>query len=476
MPSFAEYDRFDALGLAALVKRREVSARELLEAAIARVTRDNPAINAVGTRLYDRGLATIERGPADGPFSGVPLLLKDLGAEIRGYPTNEGCSLFAGSVANHDSEIVRRHEAAGFVIFGKTHTSELGLSTSTESRLCGPTRNPWDRTRSAGGSSGGAAAAVAAGIVPLAHASDGGGSIRIPASCCGLFGLKPTRARTPMGPLVAEGWAGFSVVHAITRSVRDSAALLDATQGPDVGDPYWAPPPARPYSDEVAASPGRLRIAVTTSAWNGHAVDPHCVEAVRLAAKLCEDLGHHVEPASPAIDSDALGRASRLIISANVRTDLERRARALGRAYQRDDVETITWKMAEFGRTVSAEAYIEAIGAAQKAGRELGDFFLSYDVLLTPTQCTPPLPLGILDMMTEDTRRFGDAIAGTMAFTSLFNMTGSPAMSLPLHATPDGLPVGVQFAAPFGDEAVLFRLAAQLEAARPWADRKPDPG
>ena len=474
MVSIPEYDEYDALGLAALVRRRDVSPAELLDAAIERVERHNPKINAVVTKLYDRARAAIRRGLLEGPFSGVPVLLKDLGAQLRGVPTTAGCQMFADHVADHDSEIVRRYEAAGFIIFGKTNTSELGLSTSTEPRLFGPTRNPWDTGRSAGGSSGGSAAAIAAGIVPLAHASDGGGSIRIPASSCGLFGLKPTRARVPLGPDVAEGWAGNSVVHAITRTVRDSAALLDATSGLDVGEPYWAPPAARPYAEEVASPPRSLRVAVTTQAWNGHAVDPACVDAVTIAGKLCEELGHRVEPASPAFDAEAVAHASRIIISANVRAELERRAKVLGRSIELQDVETITWKMAKFGASLTAAEYIGAITTVHKAGRVLGKFFLDYDVLLTPTQCEPPLRLGVLDLMTDNPRAFNDAIAGTIAFTSVFNMTGTPAMTVPLHWTTDGLPVGVQFAARFGDEAVLFRLAGQLETTRPWADRRPN--
>ena len=333
-----DYDTYDGLGLAALVRRRELKSEELLETAIARVEARNPGVNAVVTRLYDRARAAIAAGLPEGPFTGVPYLLKDLGVLYAGAVTTWGSRLFANYVADHDSEITVRLKRAGLVIFGKTNTPELGLSASTEPRLFGPTRNPWNPGRSAGGSSGGAAAAVASGMLPMAHATDGGGSIRIPASCCGLFGLKPTRARNPMGPDQGEGWSGASVGHAVTRSVRDSAALLDATSGPDVGDPYWAPPPTGPFLAEVGRDPGRLRIALTTTPWNGQAVDPECSAAAGAAAKLCAELGHVVEEARPEVDAEALGQATRTIVGGNVRAQLEARAAALGREVTPEDV------------------------------------------------------------------------------------------------------------------------------------------
>jgi amidase/6-aminohexanoate-cyclic-dimer hydrolase len=467
------YEHYDGLGLAGLVRRGEVSPAELLEVAIARVEARNPEIGAVVARLDDEARAAIAAGLPEGPFTGVPYLLKDLGALYTGAVTSYASTLFAEWVADHDSEITARLKRAGLVIFGKTNTPEFGVSTSTEPRLFGPTRNPWNLAYSAGGSSGGAAAAVAAGMLPMAHATDGGGSIRIPASCCGLFGLKPTRARNPMGPDVGEGWSGCSVGHAITRTVRDSAALLDATSGPDVGDPYWAPPPARPFLEEVGAEPGSLRMALATAPWNGQPVDPECVEAATAAARLCERLGHRVEEASPKFDAEALGGATRLIAAANLRAQIEGRAAALGREATADDVERSTWALAAGGQTATAADYARAIVTMHRAGRAVGRFFTRYDVLITPTMCRPPYPLGVLDMMSEDQEAFGTAIAQSIAFTSLFNAAGCPAMSVPLHWSKEGLPVGVQFAAPFGDEATLFRLAAQLEAAQPWADRRP---
>ncbi len=468
-----DYERYDGLGLADLVKTRAVTAKELLTAAVARIEARNPAVNAVVNRLYDRAEAAIAAELPAGPFAGVPYLLKDLGVYYTGTVTSSGSAFFRDAIADHDSEIVARLKRAGLVILGKTNTSEFGLSTSVEPKLFGPTRNPWNLEFSAGGSSGGAAAAVASGMLPVAHATDGGGSIRIPASCCGLFGLKPTRARTPLGPDFGEGWSGMGVGHAVTRSVRDSAALLDVTAGPDVGDPYWAPPPGGPYLAEVGVDPGRLRIAFTTKAWSGHPVDVECVAAVLASAKLCESLGHSVAEASPFIDEELHNKARRVVIGANTRTTLEARGKALGREPRPDDVETFTWAAAESGRELTASDYAGAIRVLHQVGRVVGRFFTRYDVLLTPTMCEPPYKLGVLSMSGNDPQTYLQALLGTIAFTSLFNTAGNPAMSVPLHWSASGLPVGVQFAAPFGDEATLLRLGSQLEAARPWVDRRP---
>ena len=471
-----EFESFDGLGLAGLVRRGDVSPAELLDLAISRVEARNPELNAVVTRLYDQARAAIAAGLADGPFTGVPYLLKDLGAHYAGAVTSFGSALFKDFVVDHDSEITARLRRAGLVIFGKTNTPELGLTASTEPRLFGPTRNPWKLTHSAGGSSGGSAAAVAAGMVPMAHATDGGGSIRIPASCCGLFGLKPTRARNPMGPDAGEGWGGASVGHAVTRTVRDSAALLDATSGPDIGDPYWAPTPARPFLEEVGRDPGPLRIAITTRPWNGAPVDPECVEAAVAAGRLCERLGHHVEEATPAVDAKLLGEATLIIVGANVRAALEARAGALGRELAAGDVERLTWARATEGNTARAADYARSIGVVHRTGRVVARFFTRYDILLSPTMCQPPYPLGVLDLMSDDAEAYMRAILGAIGFTSLFNSAGGPAMSVPLAWSRAGLPIGVQFAAPFGDEATLFRLGAQLETTQPWAERRPPAG
>jgi len=363
-----DYDQYDGVGLAELVKTRQVSADELLEVAIERVEQRNPGTNAVVNRMYDQAKAAIAAGLPSGPFTGVPYLLKDLGPLYAGTVTTFGCSIFRNFVPDHDSEVVLRMKRAGLVIFGKTHSPEFGLSTSSESRLFGATHNPWNPEHSAGGSSGGSAAAIAAGMVPMAHATDGGGSIRIPASCCGLFGLKPTRGRTPFGPDYGERWSGLASGHAVTRSVRDSAALLDATAGPDIGDPYWAPPPSRPYLAEVGADAGHLRIAFTTKAWNGHAVDAECVAAVAGAAKLCGSLGHYVEEASPPIDEAARAKAVAIIVTSQTRAVLQRAAVILGREVTREDVEAITWAYAEFGRQFSASDYAVAIDTLHRTG------------------------------------------------------------------------------------------------------------
>jgi amidase len=473
MGSNADYERYDGLDLAELVKDGSVSAAELLEAAIERVEQRNPAINAVVDRMYDQAKAAIAAGLPSGPFSGVPYLLKDIGPLYAGTISTLGSSAFRKFIPVQDSEIVVRLKHAGLVIFGKTHTPEFGLSTSSESRLFGATHNPWNLEYSAGGSSGGSAAAIASGMVPMAYASDGGGSIRIPASCCGLFGLKPTRARTPMGPEMGEGWSGMVIRHAITRSVRDSAALLDVTAGAEIGDPYWAPPLERSYQAEVGANPGRLRIAFTTKPWNLQEVDSECVDAVDEAAKLCEDLGHHVGEASPEIDQAALSNAIWVIITAQTRALLQRAKPLVGRQATLEDVETVTWAYSEYARQFSASDYAEAITAVHRTGRVVGRFFTSYDILMTPTMCTPPHKLGEVSMMKTDIEAYHHIVVGDVAFTRLFNATGNPAMSVPLHWSAEGLPVGVQFVAPFGDEATLFRLAGQLETARPWANRRP---
>ena len=473
MAGFEDYEAYDGLGLAELVRTKEVAPTDLIEAAIARVERHNPALNAVVHEMYDAARRAIADGLPEGPFTGVPFLLKDLGALTSGAPTTNGSRLFADYVADHDTTLTERVRAAGLVIMGKTNTPEMGVSAACEPVLHGAARNPWNPERSPGGSSGGAAAAVAARLVPMAHGSDGGGSIRIPAANCGLFGLKPTRARNPAGPDVGEGWSGLSTAHAVTRSVRDSAALLDATSGPAPGDPYWAPPPARPFLDEVGADPGRLHIAFTTTAPNGVPVHPECVKAAVEAARLCAGLGHGVTEAAPELDMELAIRTMRTIWAANLWAAVETRYQALGREADGDGLETITWLLAQEGRTQCAADYARALPVIHGIGRGFARFFEDYDLLLTPTLAQPPWPLGTIDMMGRDLEAYFDTLYAHMPFTAQFNASGQPAVSVPLHWTGDGLPVGVQFVARFGDEATLLRLSAQLEAARPWADRRP---
>ncbi|MEE9280161.1 MAG: amidase [Myxococcota bacterium] len=469
-----DYDAHDAVGLAELVARGEVSPTELLEAAIARMEERNPKLNAVVIPLLDEAHAAIARGLPSGPLRGVPFLLKDLGAHYAGARMSSGSRLFEDFVSDRDSELTARYKRAGLVVFGRSASPELGLTTTTESILFGKTRNPWNLERTTGGSSGGAAAAVAGGIVPCAHASDGGGSIRIPASCCGLFGLKPTRARIPLGPHMGENWSGMSTVHAVTRSVRDSAALLDASHGAALGDPYWAPPPERPYSDEVGRPPGRLRIALQTQTFTGADTHPDCVTAAADAAKLCADLGHEVAEAALTIDRAQLARATGPIIGASILSLLEDRAQALGRPFGEGDVEPLTYLMAKRAESAGAAAYARAIRGLHAVGRVVAAFFERYDVLLTPTLAVPPLPLGgPLALTHSDPEEHAAALLRTIGFTQLFNAAGNPAMSVPLFWNGDGLPIGAQFAGRFGDEATLLRLAAQLEEARPWSERRP---
>ena len=468
-----EFERYDGLGLAELIRTKEVTADEVLAATLERIDARNPAINAVVTRMDDHARAAIRAGLPDGPFKGVPYLLKDLGALYTGVVTTFGSRLFADNVPDHDSEIVARMKRAGLVIAGKSNTPEMGIAPSTEPRLFGPTRNPWSRQHSAGGSSGGAAAAVAAGMLPMAHATDGGGSIRIPASACGLFGLKPTRARNPMGPDAGEGWSGASVGHAVTWSVRDSAALLDATSGPDVGDPYWAPPPARPFLQEVGRDPGPLRIALTTTPWIEGPVDPECADAARGAANLCASLGHHIEEARPQIDEAVWAAARRIIVVASLTFALDSRAAALGRPLREDDIEPITWSRVQEARGYSAADYARAIHTVHRTGRAVARFLERYDILITPTMAKPPHPLGVISLSNPDVAAFDAAAVASVSFTALFNSSGHPAMSVPLAMSKSGLPLGVQFVARFGDEARLFRLASQLESAQPWRERRP---
>jgi amidase len=475
MNRISDFEKYDGLGLAELVRRGEVKAVELLETVIERIEALNPKVNAVVTKMYDQARRSIKAGLPVGPFTGMPYLLKDLHLLYAGVPTTYGSRFFADFIPDHDSTMTVRLKRAGLVICGKTNTPEFGQATGTDPVLFGSTRNPWNPSISCGGSSGGAAAAVASGMVPMAHATDGGGSIRIPASCCGLFGLKPTRARTPYGPDLGEGWSGASVGHAVTRSVRDSAALLDITAGPDVGDPYWAPPPAGSFLEEVEMAPGKLRIALCTVSFNGSPVDRVCIDAAKDTARLCQSLGHAVEEAQPQVDGAELREAQRVIAISNLRVTLDARARATGKPWSEENVERMTYLSAKGVDEVNGADYARSIQAIHRAGRQVGRFFEKYDVLLTPTMACAPLPLGQPDMMAADVKVFREPLMRTIGFTSLFNSAGNPAMSVPLYWNDAGLPIGIQFAGRFGDEATLFRLAAQLEKARPWAGRKPPP-
>jgi amidase len=466
--------RLDAIAQAELVRERAVKPIELVEAAIARVERLNPKLNAVVTTLYDQARAEAKVVGSDGPFAGVPFLLKDLLAEYAGARFTEGSDFIDGRYTPEaDSELTRRLKRAGLIVIGKTNTPELGILPTTEPRLFGPTRNPWNLGLTPGGSSGGSAAAVAAGFVAMAHANDGGGSIRIPASCCGLFGLKPTRGRNPLGPHYGDLFSGLVVEHAVTRSVRDSAALLDATAGPDLGDPYVAPPPVRPFLEEVSRPPGFLRVAFTTSSSTGAPVHPDCVRAVQEAAKLCEGLGHEVSEASPPLEGDAISQAFITVWAAGTSWTIDDWARRTGQTPSAERFEPLTWALYEMGIRRSASDYLLAIQDLQAVTRQIARFLVDYDVWLSPTLAEPPPPLGSFDAPDDNPMHGIFRSALFVPFTPIFNATGQPAMSVPLFWNGDAVPIGVQFAGRFGDEATLFRLAAQLEQARPWADRWP---
>jgi amidase len=472
MSAFTDYERYDGLGLAALVAKRQVSPQDLLEAAIACVEARNGAVNAVTMKLYDYARAAIAAGLPDGPFRGVPYLMKDLSSQLAGVPMTRSSRYYADApVATADSEHARRLKRAGLVIFGRTNTCELGLSLTCEPQLHGATKNPWDVTRISGGSSGGAAAAVGARMLPMAHASDGFGSIRAPAACCGVVGLKPTRGRNTMAPYTGEGLGGLSTEHAVTLSVRDSAALLDATAGPGAGDPYSAAPPAGPFLREVGANPGRLRIAFTTVTPNGAKVEAESLRTLAETAKLCADLGHQVEEANPGIDGEAVVPTFLTLAAANTVVNLAGNP-AKGRPAREDEVERVTWLTGQMGQRLTAADYVRATQTAHRLGRQMAAFHEHWDVLLTPGLATLPPRLGWIDMMLDDVDEYWRRVFHFSPFTVWFNITGQPAMMLPLGVAGE-LPVAAQIVARYGDEATLFRLAAQLEAARPWFDRRP---
>lgn len=491
-----EYIRHDATALAALLRAGEVTALELIEVAVRRLEAVNPAINAVVRRMDDEARVLADSINPAAVFAGVPFLAKDLQSGYAGHPTSAGSRVAADLVVEEDTELVRRLRATGVSILGKTNTPEFGLLPYTEPVFWGPCRNPWSLDRTPGGSSGGSAAAVAAGIVPMAGGGDGAGSIRIPASCCGLFGLKPSRGRVPSGPRDAEPWRGSVTEHVLTRSVRDSAAMLDATHGPESGAPYRIAPPERPFTREVGADPGCLRIAWTTVPWMGSS-DPHpdCAHAVADAVTLLEQLGHSVTEATPRFDGKAFARAFMYMVAGEVGAEFGDLTHDLGRPPRRSEMEPLTWALGLVSKAVSARELASALRFLERCGKAVGRFFTDYDILVTPTVATPPprigalppsrfehLQLGLLSALGSGNlikaARALDRIAeGAFEFlpwTPVFNANGQPAMSVPLHWNAAGLPVGVHFAARAGAEATLFRLAGQLERARPWFDRVPE--
>jgi amidase len=464
--------RLDAIGQADLLRRGEASAVELVEAAIERIEALNPAINAVVTPLFEHAREQARRPLPPGPLAGVPFLLKDLGAGQAGVPQTAGSRAFRDFRPVSDSPLVSAYREAGLVIVGRTNTPEFGNHSTTEPMLFGPTLNPWDLERTVGGSSGGSAAAVAAGMVPAASGGDGAGSIRIPASCCGVFGLKPSRGRVSRAP-GGEEIGGFNVRHAITRTVRDSAALLDVIAGPVVGDPYFAIPPERSYLDEVGRSPGRLRIAWSDRAPLGTAVDPECVLAVRETAELLASLGHEVEEAAPTFDAEVMIGPMVLVWAVGNLEEAIEAERILGRPLRPDELEDTTWELVEHGRRFSALDLVGAVGELGAAARAIGPFFETYDAWLTPTLARPPERLGVLNRSYGGAEEWWRFDCEFNAWNPIANITGQPAMSLALDWTDGGLPVGSLITGRYGDEAMLFRLAGQLDKARPWADRIP---
>ena len=487
------YTRYDAMGLAQLIKNKDISATELLQLAISQAEQHNPSINAIITKLYDYGQQQIDQGLPDGAFSGVPFLLKDLLGSLGGTPMSNGSAAYKGSISPSDSELVKRYKSSGVVIFGKTNTPEFGLMGVTEPKAFGPTRNPWNLNHTPGGSSGGSAAAISAGIVPMASGGDGGGSIRIPAACCGLFGLKPSRGRTPTGPYYSEFWDGAASEHVLTRSVRDSAAMLDITAGPDGSSPY----PVRKENNFLAAldTPIRpLKIAYSVQSFFDLAVTDDAVKAVQHTVKLLESLGHHVEAVHPHISAEELADSYLTMYYGHVAADMEFAAKLLNTNFSNLDVEDTTKVMGYIGKKISAEQFVTAKRRWNNFSQSMHALHQEYDVLLTPTLGSEPVKIGEFELGLAD--KIGTKIVNALGlhglllksgmtkklalenleklpFTQLANLTGQPAMSVPLYWTDSGLPLGSQFIAPLGDEITLLQLAHQLEQAQPWFDRMP---
>jgi Asp-tRNA(Asn)/Glu-tRNA(Gln) amidotransferase A subunit family amidase len=484
MSSLSEYERFDATGLAEHIRLGHITALEALDAATERADA-RQALNAFALRhdeqardaakaLSSLGRAARLEKAKQAPLLGVPFALKDLGVTLKGTVTTNGCAFFKEAVANQNTTLVQRYLAAGLNIFGKTTSPEFGQTATTESKLFGLTRNPWSPQLSSGGSSGGAAVAVASGVIPLAHASDGGGSIRIPASHCGLFGLKPSRGRVPAGPAMLEGWLGLSMNHAISRSVRDSALLLELTQGAEPGS--RTAPPSQPFLAALKRPPKKLRIALMEENLFGYPVHPDCLQAARSAAKLCESLGHQVELApKQLLGQELVGQmfaGMGIVTASGMLQSVRAREKALGRAAREDEFESINWGSLQKAKTYTAEQVLAARAAFDQVGRSFDLFFQSFDLILSPVTAAPPPPLGAMSL----NQPFDDYVkSAVMAspFTAMFNMSGHPAMSVPLHWNDAGIPLGAQFAGPYGGEALLLALAAQLEQAAPWQHKRP---
>jgi amidase len=464
----SEFARHDATSLAALVRAGEVTPSELAATAITALVKVQPQLNTLAHPTFDLAEQQIAAGLPEGPFTGVPFLLKDTGATLAGTPMTSGSALFRGQVSRDDSTLVARYKAAGLVILGKTNTPELALSFTTEPTAQGVTRNPWNTAHSPGGSSGGSCAAVAAGAIPFAHASDGAGSIRLPASHCGLVGFKPSRMRTPAGPDNPEPIFGMSGIHAVTRSVRDSAALLDATHGPDLGDPYALPVPARSFLAETTRDPVRLRIGLTTHSPLGTPVDAACIAAAEEAARLLERLGHDVEVTDHAYDGPAMMAAWEVLVTTSASTAVRAFALQAGIADPWALLEPVNAAWLQAAARFTAVDLMNALGTLRRCGRALGGAFARYDVLLTPVAASPPPLLGALAGAGVEAEDFYARFCAHGPFTAIYNGTGCPAISVPFAQSAEGLPIGVHFGAALGADGLLFALAAQIERARPW--------
>jgi len=475
MPNVSNYSNYDGLGLAELVRNGEVTPKELLEDAYAAIDAINPELNGVVCRIPDLAQAEIAAGLPNGPFKGVPFLVKELGIQMKGSPSRCGSKLTEELVAAEDTELATRFRAAGLVTAAMTATPEFGFNPSTESIFYEPTHNPWDVRRSPGGSSGGSASMVAGGAVPMAHANDGGGSIRIPASCCGLVGLKPTRNRVPTGPSFGDWLNGLAGEFVVSRSVRDTAAILDAVEGTDVGPPSLITPPERPYMEELSQAPGKLRIAWSDKAISGVEVHPDVVTGLHETVKLMESLGHEMVEDQIEIDWAHFFEALIVLWTAYLAWAIDILANAVKRTPSYDNMERVTVELYEHGKSLTAMQMHDALANINTVSRQSGVLFEKNDLFLTPTIAQPPLILGTLNQNEAgvDAREWTRRVFDWVPFTPLFNSTGQPAISLPLHWSPDGLPIGMQFAASLNDEATLLRLAAQLEKAKPWKDKTP---
>lgn len=494
MAGFDRYDDYDGLGLAELIRGRQVSSEDLVEECIARIERVNPKINGVVRPLYESARAQSKGPLGEGPFAGVPFLVKDLIQCIPGVPTEMGSVFWQGWTPRVETNLYKRWREAGAIAVGKTATSELGLLPVVETDLCGATRNPWNLARTSGGSSGGSGASVAAGVAPFGSAGDGGGSIRIPASCCGLFGHKPSRARNPVGPTASEHWSGLVTEHVVSWSVRDSAAMLDATHGPDATTPYFAAPIDGTFFGATERDPRRLRIAFHTEPAFPSTIHPDCRAAVESAARLCEELGHDVEEVSPGHDPPVLARALVIVLGTNLAAEIKEAERILGRRATPKDFQLTTWISHMVGKGVSGQGFLLALHTLQAEARRLTHVYRDYDLILTPTLGTPPIEIGALVPRGVDAAaqkflaatgwsaplsspklidRAAETTFSFVPFTPIANITGQPAMSIPLFWNEEDLPIGVMFTGRPADETLMFGLAAQLERARPWRDRRP---